>query len=465
MGNAGQVALHGPTFLYVDTPVPAGLMHNALAAGRFGDVKIQKSTLRDTVRANLPVPWVMEVLRPEALPARLAALHGSRVVVWPAQVVTLSAPRFRLLMEKLEHAQYPLRVAAGGQMIFAGPAEAAATDGARLLGLEREDYLLALESMADLQRLFSVNIHSRYFNDVVARGEVITKTSSNKGKIKAEYDFLSSVPETLQGYFVPVRNYREGKDRASYDMPKLPMLDASVRFINGNLRGTVLETFLDHVGGYLRAAGSLRKPATAETYGFIADKCMARLEELKAWKGFAQLDAFVAAHTEHAGVEAAFARLMALLERERKAIAAAGQVFSHGDLCLSNMLYDEQAGLLQLIDPRGGAASGSYRSVYYDLAKLSHSLLGGYDHIVNGVAAIGFDDGMRARVVTGIEGSDDVEAAFGRLVADIGVPLRLVRLVEASLFLSMLPLHVDSVRKVHVLALRGIEILREVKGG
>ena len=451
-------------FIYVDMPVPEGLMHNVLSAGNFGDVKIQKSTLRDTLRQNLGAEWVFQEVLPDALKNVLEGYRGKRVVVWPAHVAILNAAKFKLLLDKFAFAQYPVRVKTGKAVVFSGLAQTYYdVDNHDIVELEFEDYLVALESMSDLQRLFSANIHSRYFNDVVAKGETIIKKSSDRKKIKAEFDFLVSVPEELKPYFVPVRDYVEGESGASYTMPKLPMLDASVRFINGNLRGSALERFMEDSSRYLEAANALKRPATKETFEFIADKCISRLDDLKRWEGWSGLEAFVAAHTDYAGFEEAAKVLQGLLERERKNLLAAGQVFSHGDLCLSNMLYDEGAGLLQLIDPRGGVADTSYRSAYYDLAKLSHSLLGGYDHIINGVASIRFDNDMKAQLALGIEGYEDVRAMFARMVEGRGFPLRLVRLVEASLFFSMLPLHQESSRKVHMLALRGIEILNEVK--
>ncbi len=449
-------------FLYVDLPVPDGLLHNMLAAGVYGDVRIQKSTLRETIARNLTPEWDIDVIAPAELAGRLKTYKGQKVIVWPANVAMLEVGRFKLLLDKVLFAQYPVDIEVGAARVYGGDA-AFYDDNDWALKLVEETYLVALDSMADLQRLFSVNIHSRYFNDVVASGETIVKKSSNIKKIHAEYTFLSTVPEQLQAFFVPVRNYEEHEGWAAYTMPKLPLLDASVRYINGNLRGRVLETFLRDVGEYLSVAEAMRKPATADTYAFIADKCLTRFEELREWEHFTQLEAFVQAHTEFDSVDAVFQQLMSLLKRYKKDLMAAGQVFSHGDLCLSNMLYDETAGLLQLIDPRGGLATESYRSPYYDLAKLSHSLLGGYDHIINGVAGVAFDEVMRAKLVLGIDAMDDVRDAFVEMVEANGRSLKLVRLVEASLFLSMLPLHTENIRKVHLLALRGIEILRDVQ--
>ena len=56
----------------------------------------------------------------------------------------------------------------------------------------------------------------------------------------------------------------------------------------------------------------------------------------------------------------------------------------HGDLCLSNILYDLRSRICKLLDPRGSfGAAGIYGDPRYDVAKLYHSIYGLYDFITN----------------------------------------------------------------------------------
>ena len=52
---------------------------------------------------------------------------------------------------------------------------------------------------------------------------------------------------------------------------------------------------------------------------------------------------------------------------------------------------------------------------------------------------------------------------FKRYLAENGFDYVTVRLYEASLFLSMLPLHMDNVQKTFGFLLNGIKILEEVE--
>lgn len=108
--------------------------------------------------------------------------------------------------------------------------------------------------------------------------------------------------------------------------------------------------------------------------------------------------------------------------------------FYHGDLCFSNMFYDEGTGNIKLIDPRGEY----YGSFLYDLAKLNHSFAGLYD-IVDTEMYI--TDGKIARLY-----SRDKSMILGRwndkLLDKYGLETwKFVQLLTASLFYSMIPLH------------------------
>lgn len=136
----------------------------------------------------------------------------------------------------------------------------------------------------------------------------------------------------------------------------------------------------------------------------------------------------------------------------------------HGDLCLSNILYDQRSGFIKLIDPRG--SFGEYKLLgdqNYDFAKLSHSFNGGYDHILNGMFNI-----KRRKVVddnfffdysikTTIE-QDLIINLYNKIFS----PTLEVRAIESFLFLSMVPLHADKPKSQEVFLARGIELLNEV---
>ena len=105
----------------------------------------------------------------------------------------------------------------------------------------------------------------------------------------------------------------------------------------------------------------------------------------------------------------------------------------HGDLCFSNMMWDNSSNRITMLDPRGEI----FYSPYYDIAKLRHSIFG-YDFIdaelytVNEGETRLFDDG-----------TEHIRELYFAMERERFSPevIRYLDLLTASLFLSMIPLH------------------------
>ena len=136
----------------------------------------------------------------------------------------------------------------------------------------------------------------------------------------------------------------------------------------------------------------------------------------------------------------------------------------HGDLCLGNILYDAKHGLLKLIDARGKFGRFDiYGDVHYDLAKLSHSVLGLYDFTMADqfrVEAMGADSFEIRTLATAYH--EDIARIFVKHLKRNGFDLRRVRTLESLLFLSMVPLHRDRPQRQLAMILRGLSILGEL---
>jgi thiamine kinase-like enzyme len=151
-----------------------------------------------------------------------------------------------------------------------------------------------------------------------------------------------------------------------------------------------------------------------------------------------------------------------MLRDREKRIINSGSIFSHGDLCLSNILASEKFDRLVLIDPRGGSFNESVRSIYYDFAKLSHSINGNYDKIINGFADIKFKEDLKIELY--FKGDENI--SFSKKLTSLsetyGLDIELIRIIEVSLFFSMLPLHIENKTKVAMLAINGCRILNNI---
>lgn len=124
---------------------------------------------------------------------------------------------------------------------------------------------------------------------------------------------------------------------------------------------------------------------------------------------------------------------------------------SHGDFCFSNILYDARGNRIKIIDPRGLDDDGIqtiYGDIRYDLSKLSHSVIGLYDHIISGAAQIETKISSDCCVIDFNIPIDDrilsIQKIFNEYIfAGIIEPKNVMPLTILH-FISMLPLHADN---------------------
>lgn len=132
----------------------------------------------------------------------------------------------------------------------------------------------------------------------------------------------------------------------------------------------------------------------------------------------------------------------------------------HGDLCLSNILYDPRSGIGKFVDPRGSfGKSGIYGDPRYDVAKLYHSLMGGYDFIVNDLFAVREMEANRwAFSLRRRDEHREIQHRFEAVFLEDFDTFE-VSLITGLLFLSMPALHYDQPARQVAMVLRGLQIL------
>ena len=118
---------------------------------------------------------------------------------------------------------------------------------------------------------------------------------------------------------------------------------------------------------------------------------------------------------------------------------------------------------LKFIDPKGALTERElWTNPYYDVAKLSHSVCGCYDFFNNALFEIRIDESFACTLDIPFDNSKYIQIFRCRL-KEQGYDYLTVRLYEASLFLSMLPLHIDYPHKVFGFILNTCRILEEIE--
>lgn len=137
----------------------------------------------------------------------------------------------------------------------------------------------------------------------------------------------------------------------------------------------------------------------------------------------------------------------------------------HGDACLSNILFDRRNGIIRMIDPRGSFGPYDiYGDPLYDWSKLSHSIEGDYDFLVNDL----FDFEINNSQVKLTAHLSPRHIAIKDLYRQRTLDHRgndehhRIRLLESLLFLSMIPLHRDRPRSQQAFLARGLSLFSEI---
>ncbi|MBQ4404078.1 MAG: phosphotransferase, partial [Selenomonadaceae bacterium] len=206
-----------------------------------------------------------------------------------------------------------------------------------------------------------------------------------------------------------------------------------------------------------------RRTAQAAVRSMCVDKTIQRLDKLRLnddFKNFFTQKVIVNGKTFRSLDE-----ILALLpaQVERLLFENVEEYFSviHGDLCLPNILVEEEHKFLRLVDPRGKFGDFDiYGDWRYDLAKMLHSLEGNYDFII----ADKFKVNVQGAAIDYEFALDfaQIREKFFEVFAGQLKNLPALRLIEATLFLSMIPLHADSLSRQQVMLARGVELFEAV---
>ncbi|WP_099466985.1 hypothetical protein [Konateibacter massiliensis] len=329
------------------------------------------------------------------------------------------------------------------------------------------DSLVDLGELNNFMQFITGGFDARFFNALEGDEYTVTKRSSNKKKIKSEYEFYGLLPDEMKMWFVMPFAYREEEKYSSYTMKRYHMTDIAIRWIHNAIN---LEEFNDILKQLFHFVTTRKiKSASQAEYeevekNLYITKVKERMEELKKSSYYTKFNHFIASGTKYSTIDEIIEKYEALYTKVRQNVKLKTEfAIGHGDLCFSNILYNRETSILMLIDPKGALKEEDlWTNPYYDIAKLSHSICGRYDFFNSGLYDIRIEADMQVGLSLDFHNEEYVEL-FKEYLERSGFDYTLVRVYEASLFLSMLPLHMDNPQKVFGFLLNAINILEEVE--
>ncbi|MBT8545263.1 hypothetical protein G6732_00085 [Polynucleobacter paneuropaeus] len=292
----------------------------------------------------------------------------------------------------------------------------------------------------------------RSFNQLKIAKGTIKKYGSPIKKIKAESNWFKNIPPELRVY---IPNYiDDGLD--FYELEYLPLPPLNELFVHGKN----IELF------WVKVFNLCDQFFEKCTIHQIEEDSLSQIElssikliDEKTWERFSQ---FLATNDQiNPNIDILYegVRLPSLMDMIKRSISLAVEIkpfpgISHGDFCLSNILFDSRVDRLKVIDPRGLDGWGNetiFGDINYDLAKLTHSIVGLYDFIVSGAFDVNriehekFDEyELTIYIDNRIKNIQRIflERTFlGKLSPKEIMPITML------LFISMLPLHQDNPKR------------------
>lgn len=263
---------------------------------------------------------------------------------------------------------------------------------------------LAVNANSSLDKalgIYDTDIAPRSFNKVEYSDNTVIKHTLNEGEIY----WYKNIPESLQKYFPKVVSIQDNK----IELERIDGVSYSYLYTNKQLTQKHLLSLIDALSNI----HSFDYPSPINIYSNYSRKLHQRItEHPEIYIKYSVVDLFLKI-------------TYSLQEYEEQNEGVSGII--HGDPVFTNV-FETPTGI-KFIDMRGkqGDEVTLYGDVYYDFAKVYQSLIG-YDNILNGIE---IDDAYRSELVTYFESMIDEKV------------LEKIKLITASLLISMLPLHED----------------------
>lgn len=311
------------------------------------------------------------------------------------------------------------------------------------------------------------NFDSRFFNSLEGNEYTLVKSSTNKKKIKSEYLYYHLLPDDMKFWFVMPFHYQEKEKTASYTMERLHMTDVAIKWVHGSIDLLEFEELMDKYFYFFKSRH--RKEVSQEEYDKIAsslyiDKVNNRIEELKKLPEYNRIEKLMETSDGNQTIDSLVKQYFFLKEKiEKRNHYLPISVIGHGDPCFANALYNKSTKTLKLIDPKGAFTEEElWTNPYYDIAKLSHSVCGRYDFFNNALFEIKINEQLEYELCIDFD-QIKYQKIFRKKLEESGYDYWTVRIYEVSLFLSMLPFHIDYPLKVFGFILNVKTILEEIE--
>lgn len=300
---------------------------------------------------------------------------------------------------------------------------------------------------------------SRYFNNVIhdLKEGTTTKKSIDRNKLKNEHRVYINAPLTAAKYNPVVCSFIDCATHSELKMKTVDGVTLDKVFLDDQKAAGNLIPLL---AGVLADLQSLKREIFShlDFMDMYVTKTMERYRKIplaikQPFSGTMKMNG-----KKMLGIDILYPLI---IERAKMYCNAGETNYIHGDFCLSNIIisFPEEHSAspqIKLIDPRGSWGSKrSHGDKYYDIAKLRHSLVGGYDLIKANCFELTIGP---KNIQFAVPNDAEVKEKFDRYFPE---ELERVKFIEGLLFLTMIPLHADEPRHQLAFMAQAVKIFNE----
>jgi hypothetical protein len=308
----------------------------------------------------------------------------------------------------------------------------------------------------------------RKFNDIVINRYSVKKYSTQKDKILAEANWFQSVPANMKPYMPALWQFGESNDKAFYEIEYFYLSTISDLFVFSKHPFFVWKSIINSCIAFIDTC-LMTQPKIVDDYIeqsklLFKNKTINRLKEFATQTNISLNTPFVVN-----GVTIPSISEIVLEMSSEIPDPISNQIcVIHGDFCFSNILYNFKTLSIKVIDPRGLNALNEqtiFGDVRYDIAKLSHSLLGLYDFIISGQYCYKENGPYNIEFIINVESEIIELQEYFRCqkFANKTIFQLSIYPILVHLFLSMLPLHSDNPRRQKALLANAFKLYIEYK--